>query len=51
MKTDRTPFQIRWRLERDKSFIRLIKTMKEKFYDKNEKIIKDTETHSSKNNP
>ena len=51
MKTDRTPFQIRWRLERDKSFKRLIKTMKEKFYDKNEKMIKDTETHSSKNNP
>lgn len=34
MKTDRTPFQIRWRLERDKSFKRLIKTMKERYYDK-----------------
>ena len=44
MKNDRTPFQIRWRLARDKAF-------KEKFYDKNEKMIKDTETHSSKNNP
>ena len=41
MKTDRTPFQIRWRLARDKAF-------KERFYDKIEKMIKDTKTHSSK---
>ena len=35
MKTDRTPFQIRWRLERDKAF-------KERFYDKyeNDSIVK-----------
>ena len=39
--TDRTPFQIRWRLARDKAF-------KERFYDKIEKMIKDTKTHSSK---
>ena len=44
MKNDRTPFQIRWRLARDKAF-------KERFYDKIEKMIKDTETHRSENNP
>ena len=41
MKNDRTPFQIRWRLARDKAF-------KEIFYDKIEKIINDTKTPSSK---
>ena len=48
MKTDRTPFQIRWRIKQGESLKRLSKIIKERYYDKNEKMIKDAETHSSK---